>query len=434
MGGKQTGALWWVVCAAWPIGAACNSQDTVLGEIDGRDDAAAPDDGGGPEDVGTEESPEGLADSELPGAMAEIAARGRHTCIRRVGGTVECWGHNMYGELGTGGTGAAATAAVDVVGLTDAVELAAGHWHTCARRAGGTVVCWGLNEHGQLGDGTTTDRHAPVEVVGLTDAVALGSGEWHTCAQRSSGAWVCWGLNDHGQLGDGTTTDRHAPVEVSGIGDAVELVGGGFHTCARREAGTVVCWGANDRGQLGDGTTETRSDPVTVVGLTDAVQLTASGEESTGGHSCARRETGEIVCWGANDNGQLGDGTTTDRPVPVAVTGITDAIDVAAGGGTSAAAETASGHTCALREMGTVCWGEGGRGQLGNATMLDSSTPAWVESLGGGHQRIVAGSRHTCVFRVLWPVQCWGANSDGQLGNGSLTEGEAVPGNVLGTG
>lgn len=199
---------------------------------------------------------------EVPGVddVVQIAAGGNHACARRASGDVRCWGNHA----GPGGDPAPAT----IAGVSDAVDVTAGDGHTCVVRAGGEVLCWGSGAFGQLGDGSTTSfRAAPGPVSGLTDAVAVSASGLHTCARRAGGTVVCWGGNGAGELGDGTTADRSTPVAVTGLAGVVELASGARHTCAATGPREVLCWGWNFVGQLGDGTTTDRTVPTAVVGL-----------------------------------------------------------------------------------------------------------------------------------------------------------------------
>ncbi len=262
----------------------------------------------------------------LAGATSISARSAARSCA--VAGTrVSCWGRG-FGNVAT-----------EIAGLTDVVEVAVAANHTCARHSTGTVDCWGANESGQLGDGTTTNRTSPRRVVGLSDAVEISAGEWSTCARRMNGTVVCWGDASVGGVGDGgsgyatcqqvagSLTIQYAcaptPRAVSGISDAVQVsVGSGF-ACARRATGAVACWGVNQQGQLGATTTDTcRVDlssypcartPITL-GLADVAEISAGYA-----HACARQTDGSLRCWGLNSDGQLGDGTTMRRDVPASV-------------------------------------------------------------------------------------------------------------------
>jgi alpha-tubulin suppressor-like RCC1 family protein len=240
---------------------------------------------------------------------------------------VKCWGANDDGEVGDG-TKDARTTPTQVVGLTSgATAVAVGGEHACAITSGGGVKCWGRNNNGELGDGTTTNRTTPVQVVGLSSGViAITAGEYHTCAITAGGRLVCWGDNGSGQLGDGTTTMRTTPVQVTGLTAGVEAVSGGFlHTCAVTAGGSAKCWGANRLaddddtagGQLGDGTYTGRTTPTQVKGLTSGVVGISAGEY----HSCATLRTGGARCWGWNSSGELGNNTRKRSNVPVRVVG-----------------------------------------------------------------------------------------------------------------
>lgn len=340
--------------------------------------------------------------------VTRLTVGGHHTCAARASGIVMCWGDNRSGALGDG-TLVNRTRPVAVVGLLDGVEASAGGsiflgQHSCARRAGGTVACWGYGMYGQLGDGGTASTTTPVPVSGLTDAVEIAVGGLHSCARRTGGTVACWG---QGSL--------PTPSAVAGLSDAVEISGGGRFTCARRAGGTVVCWGDNSFGQFGNGTTASSTTPVPVSGLSDAAEI-ATGTW----HACARRAGGTVVCWGENGNGALGDGTTTDRFTPVTVSGLTDAVEIAAG----------AEHTCARRAGGTVvCWGFNAYGEIGDGTTATRRlTPAVVSGLTDAVE-IASGqdASHTCARRAGGGIVCWGNNAYGQLGDGSFTSPRRVP-------
>jgi alpha-tubulin suppressor-like RCC1 family protein len=344
----------------------------------------------------------------------EIAAGYFHTCALASAGAVKCWGGNDWGQLGDGTTTERHTP-VDVSGLASGVvAISAGYGHTCALTSVGGVTCWGGNGAGELGDGTTTDRHAPVAVSGLASRVAaISAGYDHTCALTSAGGVKCWGANGAGELGDGTTTDRHTPVDVSGLTSGVAAIAaaGGDHTCALTSAGGVECWGDDDAGQLGDGTTTERHTPVDVSGLASGVVAISAGYD----HTCALTSVGGVKCWGYNDDGELGDGTTTDRHTPVDVSGLTS--------GVAAIAAAGGDHTCALTSAGGVeCWGNNELGQLGDGTTLDRHTPVDVSGLASGVAAISAGYGHTCALTSAGGVECWGNNERGQLGDGTTTD------------
>ena len=160
----------------------------------------------------------------------------------------------------------------------------------------------------------------PVRIEEISDAVDVSADAFHFCAVLSDGSVWCWGDNDDGQLGNGTTDPSRTPTRVTGIDDAVTVEAGGNATCVLRETGRVACYGANERGQLGDGTTEKRVEPVEVVGLEPVVALGQGEPAMLQRHRCALVDDGTVWCWGRNEDGQLGDGTFVDSLTPVQVT------------------------------------------------------------------------------------------------------------------
>lgn len=276
-------------------------------------------------------------------------------------------------------------------------SISAGAFHACALAADRTVWCWGRNHFGQLGDGTTTDRASPVPVIGLGPVAEVSAGSQHTCARLDDGTVRCWGENAAGALGDGSTRESAIPVEVVGLRDAIELVLNDNvmpdqdTSCARRATGEAVCWGNNTTGQLGDGSTTSRSVPAPVIGVHDAIAL-ALGRN----FGCAVRADRSVLCWGL-------DGTTVDlvtRPVE--------------GLGRVAAITAGETHTCTLATDGSVsCWYAG-------APAGEYVRPALLPVIA-----IDAGSSSTCALTAGGDAYCWGWHG---LASGTSDETVRVPG------
>ena len=340
--------------------------------------------------------------------VTQIAAGKYHTCALRNDGTVWCWGENAYGQLGNNSTTDSSTPAeVRGVGgtgyLTGVTEIDADGQFTCARINDGTVRCWGHDQAGQLGIGSTNNNahSTPATVVGvggsgtLTGVNSITTGANHACALLSSGGVDCWGLNDHGQLGNNTMTNSDRPVQVVGaggtgyLGSVTQVSGGRMHVCALLSDGSAYCWGRAKSGELGDGVSDhgtTSADgydvslvPVPVTGISTATQVSA-GEY----HSCALLQDGTAQCWGAAAFGQIGDGTTADTSIPVTVIGpggwgvLGGIAEISAGGGDITETDDYE-HTCALTNDNTVvCWGQNNYGQLGDGTTTMSIFPTGV--------------------------------------------------------
>ncbi|MFN8489079.1 MAG: hypothetical protein U0350_15940 [Caldilineaceae bacterium] len=336
--------------------------------------------------------------------VSKLAAGDSHTCALTPAG-LKCWGYNGYGQLGDGGvTGYRLMA--DMPPLTGYTAVAAGYYHTCAVTASGGVKCWGYNAYGQLGNSSTNPSYAPVNVSNLTSGVsAVATGGNHSCALTSSGGVQCWGYNGYGQLGNNTTNNSTTPVNVTGLTSGVSAIANhGDHTCALTTAGGVKCWGRNDNGQVGNGTLTNRLVPADVIGLTSGVKAISAGYAS----SCAVLTSGAVKCWGINNAGQLGDGTMVYlRTQPADVVGLNNATMVAEGG-----------TTCALTSSGGVkCWGENDYGNVGDDTTSYRNTPTDVVGLSSGVIAIAAGYHHTCAMLADNTVKCWGNNSYGSVGD-----------------
>ena len=349
--------------------------------------------------------------SGIASGATMLAGGGLHTCAL-IGAAVKCWGYNLDGELGNGSI-ADSHVPVSVNNVSGATSIAAGLYHTCAIVGGGAVQCWGYNSNGQLGDTSvvSTGTGAAVAVSGIAaGTTALAGGGYHTCA-IVGGVAKCWGDNAIGALGVGTFVESHVPMTVTGLTSNVTAISAGvFHSCALiTVSGTqqARCWGDNVDGEIGLGDSIYVSTPAFVVGLTSGASALASGAYAT--HSCAI-VGGSAKCWGNNSNGQLGDGTKVDSSVPVAVTGLASAVTAISKG---------ASHTCAVVAGKALCWGANASGQLGNASTIDATTP--VTAIASGVTAVAAGYSHSCAI-VAAAVKCWGSNLSGELGNGSTAE------------
>ncbi len=446
-----------------------------------------------------------------------IAAGERHTCALRAGGVVACWGADDTGQLGDGG-GGNQLRPVPVPGVSGALEIAAGAGFSCALLGDLTAVCWGDDRNGEIGDGaTSTVPRPPTPVMGLTSVLALSAHWQHACAILGDASLVCWGSNASGQIGDGTLTNRPSPAAVTGLRNVAAVATGLSHTCAM-SAAAVWCWGSNSQGQLGaTSSTSTTPDhvpgpgaaahepdragsrraahvrrpqhgPGAVLGaeqqrparrrLDEQPGRAGSGHRprhrihdrgrhdvlvrghrrrcrdvlgrrsqrpaghrprrraaaaspagrggdrvTTGGaHSCGvvpASTTGagaRFTCWGSDQAGQLGDNDDSDRARPVPLEVPLQAGTIAAG----------AQHTCAVDATGGLwCWGRGSSGQIGPGRAVDTPFPIAVPVPDGAARAVSvsAGDSHSCaVFAdgLGTPLAaCFGANDHGQLGDGT---------------
>lgn len=359
-----------------------------------------------------------------------VTAGADHACALTRRGQAYCWGANEFGQLGRGRADSTpGTAAELVVGGLRFTTIAAGYSHTCGIAVTGAAYCWGSNEYGQLGDGSRRSSARPVAVAGGLEFRSIAPGGTHTCAVTRGDVAYCWGGNWHGQLGQGSLSGDSAtpcclrsPVRVHGQLGYRTIAAGGIHTCAIALDGRGYCWGSPQDGRLGSGAADALNDsvdkpvPAPVVG---AVRFANVATRSW--HTCAIATNADAYCWGRSTAHDTADIRAAAEPRRVA--GVTGLRAIAAG----------LRHNCALTRGAAYCWGANADGQLGNGTTRASSAPVRVATgrrftsiTAGGKLEASGGSIRTWSFSCAVAtasrgVYCWGANHRGQLGDGSTT-------------
>ncbi len=362
-----------------------------------------------------------------PSGVASISAGFDHNCALLDGGSVLCWGWGKKAQLGDGVTVSSHTP-ITPSGLGPAIDASAGMIHACAVLDSGSVACWGPNYLGVLGDGDTAApaTKTPVFVSGLSDAYQVSAGFMHSCALMDGGSVLCWGSNRNGQLGNGRSGGyelyewpwgyyyyaSNIPVIPTGLPAAIDVDAGITHTCAVLAGGSVACWGSDWGYKVSSTSTCDVKKPCILSSIENASRVAAGYF-----HSCALLEGGSVFCWGYNNWGQLGNGETSynwedywwgdySSPDPQAVVGISGAVDIDAG----------LNHTCALMGDSTVrCWGQNAEGQTSpsgeGVQLLDIvSTPVEIGGVEGAVS-ISAGEFHACAAISDGSVKCWGHSS-----------------------
>jgi alpha-tubulin suppressor-like RCC1 family protein len=354
--------------------------------------------------------------TDSPFLVAGVSVGNSHACAISTDDRAFCWGDNTWRQLGDASAVERRTRPVAVADDLRFTHIDASHRYTCGLTFDERAYCWGDNTWRQLGSESTAAgctfgipcRNRPTSVDGDLRFVALTTGNNHACGLVSDGRAYCWGENGQGQLGSGEYGHGNPPREVAGGHRFAALEAGGFHTCGLKADGQALCWGANMWGQLGVGAGEVHPEPVPVSGG-HVFSVLRGGY----GHTCGL--AGETAyCWGENDAGQLGTGTVSREPllVPTAVAGGLAFADLSAG----------SMHTCGITPGGQAyCWGANANGELGDGTDVRSAAP---KAVAGGltFSTISAASGpSTCGRTGSGEVYCWGANTSGQLGTGTQT-------------
>lgn len=275
----------------------------------------------------------------------------------------------------------------------------------CSIHNNGKVRCWGTNNQGQLGDGTTTDRLSPTAINSSEEFIALTVGYSYGCALSSQNKVFCWGRNNVGQLGDGTFVDRLSPVAVD-PSESYRLIksNNGNSTCGLTVSDKLKCWGHNTEGLLGDGSMVNQNLPVCIDCAEDYVDFGLGGY-----HGCALTKSGKIKCWGKNSVGQVGDGTSATKFTPVEIDSATIYVKL----------NVSNSVNCALTSGKNIkCWGLNYRGAIGDGTTVNKLSPTLIDSA-TQYDSVLTSTENTCGIRINGQIKCWGSNSHGQVGNGT---------------
>lgn len=359
-----------------------------------------------PRPTGTQPQP-----APTPGVVTpQISGGWSHSLALDSEGKLWAWGLNEDGQLGDGTNDSQTTpVAVQINALTTITAVDCGGDHSMALDSLGRVWAWGYNGDGELGGGTTENNSnvpVPVPVPNLTDIIAISAGGEYSIALSSDGSVLTWGANSDGQLGNGNTDQNSVPTKISSLPLMKGISAGEAHSLAVTEDGFVYAWGLNDEGQIGNGEKSADNpvlNPVQVQGLTDIDAVCAGAT-----FSLALGIDGRVWAWGLNDEGQLGDGTNTNSTTPVEVTNLAKISAVACG----------SDHSLAIRNGKVKSWGLNDEGQLGDGSTRSSSAPLDVTGL-SDIVYVAAGESHSLAITSKGNIYVWGLNGDGQLGDGT---------------
>jgi alpha-tubulin suppressor-like RCC1 family protein len=406
--------------------------------------------------------------------FTQLAAGNNHSCALKASGQAFCWGAGGAGALGNGSTmDRSAATPVQMPSGVQFTKIVAGISHTCALGNDSKAYCWGGGWLGQMGNGSNADQLTPVAVTspGGVIFMEISSTGFHTCALANDSHTYCWGMNDNGQLGNGSTANQSTPVQVNSPAGTsfMKISTGRAHTCGLSNDARTWCWGTGDWGALGNGSTASRSNPTEVSAPSG---VTFNSIATGNGHTCAISNEAKAYCWGWNSSGQLGTGDTTDRMTPTEVnvpsgttlnevtanwsqscamgndgrpwcwgwSGLAQrltpvAIDAPTGNWNFYRVSPGMDHACGMANPynNIYCWGNGQHGRLGNNQMADQSTPVEVVEASTAtppsntpitpqFTELSAGGEHTCGLANDSNTYCWGGGDFGQLGDGTTSD------------
>ena len=316
-------------------------------------------------------------------------------------------GINNHGQLGDISTSVSRSSPETVNSSRIWRDIASGNNYSIGIKSNGTIWSWGYNNYGQLGNGSYTSYSYPIQIGNDTDWALLSCGSDHTSAIKTDGTLWAWGYNNYGQLGNSENTDHNYPLQIETGTNWATVSCGGNHTIAIKADRTLWAWGYNINGQLGDGTNINRNYPVQIGTGTSWAKVSCGGS-----HSLGIKTDGTLWAWGLNIQGQLGDGTTTQRNSPVQIGTGTNWASVSCGGS----------HSLGIKTDGTLwAWGFNDFGQLGDGSTTSRNTPVQIGT-GTNWSRVSCGGFHTLACKTDGTLWAWGYNINGQLGDGSTTD------------
>ena len=351
-----------------------------------------------------------------------VSAGSYHSLAIKKDGSLWAWGYNREGQLGDGTAGNYhhKSTPVRVGAANDWKAISAGGEHSLAIKTDGSLWAWGSNWLGQLGDSTggdgseDNDKNIPVRIGGATDWKAISAGGEHSLAIKTDGSLWAWGWNSYGQLGDGTGGDeagehnKNVPTRIGDATDWKTVSAGGEHSLAIKTDGSLWAWGKNWYGSLGDGIDEDNNVPVRIGDAVDWKVVSAGGTWVAGGHFLGIKSDGSLWAWGANEEGQLGDGTRKHKGDPVCIGDATDWKTISAG----------ESRSVGIRSDGSLwVWGDNYRSRLGDGMAMSKGTPIRIGT-GIGWQTVSGGSAHSLAIKDDGSLWAWGDNLYGELGDG----------------